>query len=145
MSTGFFAAMAQDISIAAAIPEAIQQKWLVRSASRPRLMRTEYSVRSFSFMEAMGNPFSWWMGWRRALPTPAQSSAALAPDMSPGCDCAATVRIEGHGFRAEIQGCGMAKIFIGKDMAGLGGAGPPLSFLSCQESPFFHPTKEEKK
>src|SRR5258706_7161552 len=142
MSTGFFAAMAQDISIAAAIPEAIQQKWLVRSASGPRLMRTEYSVRSFSFMEAMGNPFSWWMGWRRALPTPAQSSAALAPDMSPGCDCAATVRIEGHGFRAEIQGCGMAKIFIGKDMAGSRDARLNVSCHTCQTISLLNLRKE---
>src|SRR5258705_8916041 len=141
MRAGFLAAIAQLRSIVAAIPEAIQQKWLVRSASRPRLMRTEYSVRSFSFMEAMGNPFSWWMGWK-GLPTPAQSSAALAPDMSPGCDCAATVRIEGHGFRAEIQGCGMAKVFIGKGMTGSRHGGTSVALELCQTISLLNPRKE---
>src|SRR5882672_6871076 len=62
MSAGFLAAMPQERSIVAAIPDAIQQKWLVRSASRPLLMRTVYSMRSFSLMEAMGSPLLWLVG-----------------------------------------------------------------------------------
>ena len=69
MSPAFLAATAQERSIVAAIPDAIQQKWLVRSASRPRLMRTEYSTRSFSFMEAIGSTPLWF--WLRAqTPSP---------------------------------------------------------------------------
>src|SRR5438876_11259113 len=99
MSPAFLAATAQERSIVAAIPDAIQQKWLVRSASRPRLMRTEYSTRSFSFMEAIGSTlFGFGCARRRhPLPAPVQISAGGAPVLGPmeGCDWGATVGADG--------------------------------------------------
>src|SRR3989337_2340721 len=61
MSPGLFAAMPQDKSTAAPIPEAIQHVCDVPAASLPRLISAEYSMRSFSSNEVIPRLLLVWM------------------------------------------------------------------------------------